>query len=194
MTQASSSEGSSAPLLAGVVAEELFVQLPADAIDDYVLGRRERMAWLGHRCEEALQLQRRVARAIQLIDGVQIDRNRHQLAVHRRAHPMLVGPPVGEPRQIPEHFRGIGVEDMRSILVDQNAVLVVIVEGVAADVRPLVADQHALAGMSGQTLGDGGAGKAGADDQVVEHDVLQAPSRRLAPGVTPAVVQRRFNA
>jgi hypothetical protein len=36
-------------------------------------------------------------------------------------------------------------------------------------VRTLVADQDALAGMGGEALGDCGAGKAGADDEVIEH-------------------------
>ena len=47
--------------------------------------------------------------------------------------------------------------------------LVVVIVGVAADVRPLVADQHLLAGVRGETLRDGRAGEAGADYQVIEH-------------------------
>ena len=36
----------------------------------------------------------------------------------------------------------------------------------------LVAQQHAFAGMAGETLRDGGAGKAGADDEIIEHNGL----------------------
>ena len=82
---------------------------------------------------------------------------------------MLIRPPLGEPRQVVEDVARVGVKDVRPVLVDQDAGLVVVVVGVAADVRALVADQDVLAGMRGQPLGDRRAGKAGADDQVVEH-------------------------
>ena len=62
---------------------------------------------------------------------------------------------------------------------------VVIIERVAADVRALVADEDALVAVRGEPLGDCGAGKAGADDEVIEHHVLQAPSRGLDAAVAP---------
>ena len=47
--------------------------------------------------------------------------------------------------------------------------VVVVVVGVAADVRALVDDEHALAELGGQPLGEDDAGEAGADDEGVEH-------------------------
>ena len=84
-------------------------------------------------------------------------------------HPVLVGAPLGEPRQVLEDLARVGVEDVRPVLVDEDAVLVVVVVGVAADVRPLVDDQDLLAGACRQPLREHAAGEAGADDEIVEH-------------------------
>ena len=84
-------------------------------------------------------------------------------------HAMLVRPPLGEPRQVLEDVARVGVEDVRPVLVDEDAGVVVVVVGVAADVRALVADQHLLAGVGGEPLGEVAAGEAGADDQIIEH-------------------------
>ena len=53
------------------------------------------------------------------------------------------------------------MEDVRPVLVNENAGLVVVVVRIAADMRPLVADQHFLAGVRGETLRDRRAGEAG---------------------------------
>src|SRR5581483_1046161 len=44
----------------------------------------------------------------------------------------------------------------------------VVVVGVAADVRAPIAEQHALAGLAGQSLCQHAPGEAGSHDQVVE--------------------------
>ena len=46
--------------------------------------------------------------------------------------------------------------------------VVVVIEGVAADVRPAVDQEHALARVRGETLGQHAAGEPGAHDQAVE--------------------------
>ena len=73
---------------------------------------------------------------------------------------MLIRPPLGEPRQVIEDLARVGVKDVRAVLVDEDAVLVVVVVGVAAD-WALVANQHLLAGIRRKALRDGGPGKAG---------------------------------
>ena len=50
---------------------------------------------------------------------------------------MLVVPPLREPRQVLEYIPRVCVENMRTILVNENAVLVVVVVGIAADMRRL---------------------------------------------------------
>jgi hypothetical protein len=44
-----------------------------------------------------------------------------------------------------------------------------VIVGVAADVGALVDDQHALAGLAGQPLGQDAAREAGPDDEIIEH-------------------------
>ena len=99
----------------------------------------------------------------------EVDRDRQQLSVDPRQHAMLVRAPLGELRQVVEDVARVGVEDVRPVLVHEDAGLVVVIVGVAADVRAAVADQHLLARVGGQPLGDRRAGEAGADDQVIEH-------------------------
>ena len=54
------------------------------------------------------------------------------------------------------------MEDVRAVFVDQDAVLVEVVVGIAADVRPAVRDAHAKAGCC-QALGDDTAREAGSN-------------------------------
>ena len=61
------------------------------------------------------------------------------------------------------------MKDVRAVLVDQHAVLVVAVVGVAADVRPLVDEQDTLAEAGREPLRQHAAGEAGADDQIIKH-------------------------
>ena len=63
---------------------------------------------------------------------------------------------------------GVGVEDMRPVAMHENAFVVVVVEGVAADVRPPIDQQHPLACARGETFGEHAAREAGADDQIVK--------------------------
>jgi hypothetical protein len=58
---------------------------------------------------------------------------------------MLIGPPLGESRQIGEDLARIRVKDVRIVLVDEDALVVVMIVGVAADVRALVNEEHAFA-------------------------------------------------
>ena len=62
-----------------------------------------------------------------------------------RQHAVLVRAPLGEARQVGRDLVRVGVEDVRPVAVDEDAVLVVVVEGVAADMRAAVDQQHALA-------------------------------------------------
>ena len=68
-----------------------------------------------------------------------------------------------------EDLLGVGVEDMRAVLVDQEPGFVVAVVGVAADMRAPVDDEDALAALARETLRENAAGKAGADDQPIIH-------------------------
>ena len=81
---------------------------------------------------------------------------------------MLVVAPRGELRQVLHDLVRVGVEDVRTVFVHQDAGLVVVVEGVAGDVVALVDDEHALAHAVGETLCEHGPGQPGAHNKIVE--------------------------
>src|SRR4051794_11910231 len=98
-----------------------------------------------------------------------------------REHAMLVRAPLRELRQILEHPRARGVEDMRAVAVYEDACVVVVVVGVPADVSALVADDDALPAR-GEALCADAPGEARADDQEVEH--AEASSARARSSMT----------
>ncbi len=75
------------------------------------------------------------------------------------------------------------MEDVRSIAVHLDAVRIVFVVSVAADVAALVDEQHPLASGS-QPLGADGAGEAGPDDQRV---VLRRHGLPLSAAEAPKI-------
>ena len=136
------------PLLAGIAAEEGLIELAPDGRDHDVLRRPHHGHRLGARGEEAGGLF--VALQIEPEQDVQrgpVDRHRHKVFADLGQHSVLIGTPAGEARQIGEHLRRVGVEDVRSVFVDHDAGVVEPVEGVAPDVRTPVQDQHALAAV-----------------------------------------------
>ena len=81
---------------------------------------------------------------------------------------MLVGAPLRELRQVLEDVGRIGVKDVRPVGMNQYAHVVVAVVGIAADVRTLVDDEHALAEHVGEPLGEDTSREAGTDHQGIE--------------------------
>ena len=77
-----------------------------------------------------------------------------------------------------EDLRGVGVENVRAVRVDEYTGVVVAVVGIAADVRPAVDHQHLAAELAGKALGQHGAGETGADDEVVESGQRSGPFGR----------------
>src|SRR5665213_56335 len=70
------------------------------------------------------------------------------------------------------------MEDMRAILVDQNAVLVVMIVSVAANVRALIANQHTAVRTACQTLSKHASSKTRAHHEVIEHGGLSFRAKR----------------
>ena len=79
---------------------------------------------------------------------------------------MLVIPPLGKAGQPVKHPLVVGVEDMRSVLVNQHAGLVRTVIGVPACMGPAFQHQHPLPAL-GQRPGGHSAGIARAGNQGV---------------------------
>lgn len=110
----------------------------------------------------------RVRGAEELVHGAEVDRHREHLALMRRVHLVLV---AGERREavdvLPDPLVG-GVEEVRTVLVDLDARLLVDLRvGVAADMRAPIDDGHLGAVLDGGSFGDGQTEQAGTHDQEV---------------------------
>ena len=157
-----------APRLARVAAEERLIELAADPADHGVLGVGDEAARSGTGGVEGLDL--RVGAQPEPVEAVErgaIDREREQLPVDLGQHPVLVGPPLGEAREIAPDLLGLRVEDVRPVAVAAHAVLVDVVVRVAGDVVAAVDHEHALPAARGEPLGQHRAGEARAHHQRV---------------------------
>src|SRR6185437_11035023 len=69
-----------------------------------------------------------------------------------RAHAMLIRTPFREPREVLEHLFRVRVENVRAILMDQNAGIIHPVIRIASDMRSAVYQEHAFARAGSKTL------------------------------------------
>src|SRR5215210_931393 len=161
-------------MLAGVIPEELLVQVAADGSYDHVFAGQYRGLPLAHPLEQGFDAFPVQVQPIELVYGVQVDGDWQQLAVYVGERAVLVPAPFGEVGEVIYDAPRVGVEDMRPVAVYQDAVLVVLVICVPPDVGAPVDHVDPLA-RARQTLGNDAAGIARAYHQDVGlHDV---PSR-----------------
>lgn len=157
------------PLLARIAAEKGFVELATYLIDHHIFAGLDIGYRLGAAGQErcglffGCQLQ-----AVQTVQRGYVDRDRHLLLAHLRKHAMLILTPLGKVGEVIHDALRIGVEDVRTITMDQHAGVVMKIVGVAADMRAAVDHQRSLAETGGQPFGQHAAGKPGADDEVIE--------------------------
>jgi hypothetical protein len=90
--------------------------------------------------------------AIELVEGVAVDRERVGDAIDHAAHAVFVWPPCGEARKEVEYSLIVRMENVRAVWVHQHTMGVVLVVSVAANVRSLVDEQH-RAPLIGQRTG-----------------------------------------
>src|SRR6185437_13050123 len=102
--------------------------------------------------------------SIEPVDGGQIDGDWQLLAVDFGQDAMLVGTPFRELGQVIEDHIAVRVEDMRSILVNEDPGIVVPIIGVAADMRAAVDKQHLFLTLTGKTLGNNASREARTDN------------------------------
>ena len=171
-----------APLLACVVSEKFLVELSADLADHDVFRRAHVLARLGPSGEKLFKLDRREMQTVELVDRVQIDRDWKQFAVDAGEHTILVRSPLRELRQILKDFAGIGVEEMRSVPMDEQAVLVMVIVRVPANVRPPIADHDPFSQDARQPFRDDASGKARPDHEIVKHVTTRAIVERGCAG------------
>ena len=160
------------PLFAGVVGEDLVEHIVAEETQVGVrsLLHQGRDTGTGAEAEGLDQPLRQPlghSRREQQAQRVEVERHGHQAAVHMAAHPVEIGPPVGEPAQVVEDAPAVGVEDVRPVGVDQPPSLVAPIMGVAACMVASVDDQHRLIQFARQLFRHRRPGEAGADDQPV---------------------------
>ena len=98
----------------------------------------------------------------------QIEGDGHVHAVDVGQHPVLIIPPLGKPAEPVIDSSAGGVKDMGAVLVDEHAVLIQAVIGIAGHMVPALQHQHPLSAPLGQLPGGHGAGVAGADHQAVK--------------------------
>ena len=175
--------GVEAPLLARVAAEERLVELATDAREDHLLGVVDAPDLLGARLEEPRHALGVEIEIVEPVDGRAVDRDGDERAVDAREHPVLVRAPLGERAQILDDVLGVGMEDVRPVLVVAQPIRRKRIVGIARDVRSLVDDQDAGAELACKPLGDRAAGQAGADHEKVVHLYLIS-GRGLCRGPT----------
>ena len=128
------------PLLEGVVLEELFVELPANLGNDDLLGIGgvfDGDALGGKPC---LKLIAGALAAKELLEGVEVDREVPVAPVGVAEDLVVDGMPLGELREILDDARGICPEVVRTIFMNENPGLVVLVLGIATNVAALLND------------------------------------------------------
>ena len=111
------------------------------------------------------------------LDAGQVERQRHQLAINARQHPMLVAMPLGEFRQVVGHRRLVGVEQMGAVAVDQHPGTIEFIKTVSGQMVTLFEDQYTPAQLTGHAFGHHGTRQAGANhDRLISHTV--SPNKR----------------
>src|SRR3546814_14503122 len=98
-----------------------------------------------------------------LIKGVQrrpIYGHGHQLAIDLSQHAMLIRPPLRKAREIIENLCRIGMENMRAILMNEDARGVQAIMRIASDVGAAIDQQHLLARADGEALSHDRSGNA----------------------------------
>jgi len=85
---------------------------------------------------------------IEIVERIQrqpIDRQRIEFVADFGEHPMLVETPIGETAEIGENPLRVGMENMWAVRVNENSLCIVAVKSIAANMRPSVEDEYALA-------------------------------------------------
>ncbi len=69
------------------------------------------------RSQERLDAGRVEIEIVQAVDRGAVDRDRHEQPVHARQHAVLVRNPLRERAQVLDDVPGVGVEDVRTVLM-----------------------------------------------------------------------------
>ena len=89
--------------------------------------------------------------------------------IHAGKNAVLVLAPLGESREVIKYLAGVGVKDVRPVLMHEDAVFIVVIVRVAADMRAFVAEDHFFVGTCRESFREHAPGKPRTDNQVIEH-------------------------
>ncbi|SLN67702.1 hypothetical protein PSA7680_03577 [Pseudoruegeria aquimaris] len=141
--------GRAAPLLLGVALEESLVERVADEtqrlfLEGLGIGDRG----IGLRLDEGAGFVRAHGAAEELVDRVQVDRQRIDRSTRRGLHPVLVGHETGVGVHVLPDFLVVGVEDVRAVHMHHDPRFGVAF-GVAVPTHVIapVDDRHLVAGL-----------------------------------------------
>ena len=140
-------------MFARVAPEEFLIEISPDRRNDDVLGRANLFPVLGaarKKCSGlffGLQIE-----AIEQVQRRPVDRHGNEFALDASTDAMLIRSPLREAGKILENIFGIGVENVRSILMKENPCIIAAVIGIARNVGPPVDKKDALPGTGGETF------------------------------------------
>ena len=160
--------GLHSPLLERVTAEKCLIEVIPEECEGLLL----KSLGIGDRFvpeigDEFLSLRRRHAGAEELIDRVEVDRQRIDLALEGGFDPIHIWHHLTEAIDIIPDLLIVGVEDVWSVFVDLNArLLVAISMAIARNVCALIDDMNIMAFFS-KIAGNDRAAEAGANAEVV---------------------------
>ena len=99
-----------------------------------------------------------------MLKGIEVDRKLPVPAIGPGKNFVINGVPFCELAQVIDDALRVGAEVMRTVIVQENAGLVIMIVGIAADVFPSFNNEAVFSELTGETFGKNGTGKARADD------------------------------
>jgi hypothetical protein len=127
--------------------------------------------------------------SVQPVDRRPVDRYGQQLVADLGEHTVLVRAPTGESRQKGFDTVGVGVEDVGAVRMHEDAVRIVGVVGVAADVTAPFHEVNAVTGVGERTCRRHAGEPHSHDEGFAGHQVIRSAGRsRDASGAIPRTV------
>ena len=163
------------PLLHGIMKKNIFINIICNLTDlrVFMLPKlQDRYTALQPKCIDELLLQCiRLLLLIYHMKGVQVEGHRDQLAMDICHNLMSKCIPVRKTREIVIRFLLLCMENVRSILVDQDSMFILLVIAVAADMVSLLQYQH-LSSRFCQIPGCHTASHTSTNDHTIKHILL----------------------
>src|SRR5215217_8087347 len=101
-----------------------------------------------------------MSRSEDSVKTVEVERYRHLLAVHQGKYPMIVRVPVCELRKVAPDLLRVSVEKVGTVTMNHNAIIVVVIIGIAADVVSPFYHQYLLTKLASDSFSQHEACKA----------------------------------